>query len=1242
MITTLALVAAKFIAEGTASHFLGKGLDKLFSKDEFQSELQKVINETLSDFESKCPIENETGKFPFYHSQIILNELLKIRIFTENGDKIKIIDELQKNDNIITPTESQISDLLDIFYTKIQNNAKLKQLNIEANYKSEIFEISRSIQQFESSLNNTISKISTDLTLEWRRELDVYKENLEQFKPLTALGLLNKLDTAIMESDNFVSDKISSKLHYLKALCHEILMDTTNFQKEFLHSYEKDSTNPAYKEKAVYVYYLREDMQKSRDLAAEIIRTDIDNPVANFILSIDDNEVIFYNNVKQKPNYIRKNSTFKHLTLLYFQKKKIIPSIIELLINDLETDLTNSLDFNNFLEYAYEIGYAIYTYITSFSYFDYNKRMQSTPIAEYIYQASKKVTTAIKDTEIEKKYQGLFFWWHLSDYIVNDNVDSLLSAKQYLKNNDDNAVMLLSNCLQFVGKENIALDILTSLPTKKPELFICKAFCYTKLQDFGNHCVAMNEFIENIEKVTVFNFERILPSICLLFQKRQDNFDLNMVDILEKSFECDIHKQIIETIIKILDINEIASYNNLCTLASHIQISNETKAILSYILLISNQPNLSVNLYRQFIDKTKYDQNLFYYIQALYYTKKDNSELLSLLKDWRLNANHSDDFLLTIEYELRQKLNDWEKALEIMKIIYSKYPNKESVISNYLVCLHEMGEKDKIAEFKDNLPFDIFSTQHCIHDVVVVLFHNGFVKESFELLYLFAKNKENSDLRMLFFNLCLNNSVSSTIMRKYEAVNDDCFVVVKYEETDDIKRIQIKKGGINDMQKALIGHKIGEKVHFKVPACDIYKSVIIQDVMNKFFALYYDMYQEISNPIESNLPITQFQLPKNYTIETMNDYFIKNFAPGEERKKHFIEENLLKYKRGKMPFSMLSIIFQGDFIRTYYTLSSPQYGILLNPNISKMNYIDLSDKEFVLDFSTIFCFYELSKSLNIQFKHRFIISKSISDYIKYKMEEMKNNPDTKMALDITIKGITPIIYPDNFKEQQIKIFEDIKQWINNNCSIEIVEDRLDELRKDNTIKVEHENIVLEYAADYMHIIKQSNRMLITDDALLHLQYGQQNREISSHFYLTRFFDKDIVNRELLKRNYVGVFFEKDFLKTEFIKKISGQENVYSQSLNSLCYLFPQNKNAITEILSLFLKNIYTDMFYIQDLNRETINLFVRVLEYVKYDVGTLIALQKRISKDFNLLGMKREAVLINLIGAIRILFPDIQ
>jgi hypothetical protein len=130
--------------------------------------------------------------------------------------------------------------------------------------------------------------------------------------------------------------------------------------------------------------------------------------------------------------------------------------------------------------------------------------------------------------------------------------------------------------------------------------------------------------------------------------------------------------------------------------------------------------------------------------------------------------------------------------------------------------------------------------------------------------------------------------------------------------------------------------------------------------MNKYLALHHDIFCETENPIDSKLPITSFKLPENQSLEKLNDLFITTFAIEEERRKKFIEENLTKYSRGEIAFSaIVAVVFRGDFIKTYSALSTSKYGILLNPNISAMERIDLSNKKFVLDFTAVFNFYEL-------------------------------------------------------------------------------------------------------------------------------------------------------------------------------------------------------------------------------------------------------------------------------------------
>ena len=128
---------------------------------------------------------------------------------------------------------------------------------------------------------------------------------------------------------------------------------------------------------------------------------------------------------------------------------------------------------------------------------------------------------------------------------------------------------------------------------------------------------------------------------------------------------------------------------------------------------------------------------------------------------------------------------------------------------------------------------------------------------------------------------------------------------------------------------------------------------------------------------------------------------------------------------------------------------------------------------------------------------------------------------------------------------------------------------------------------------------------------------------------------------LLRRNYIGVFFEKGFLIAEFVNKLSGKETVFSRCLDSLHYLLPDNAGRCIETLSLFLREIYIGGLVIPDLNREVIRIFVQVLKGC-CDVKVFLAIERRLRNDFKLLGTKHDEILVNLMAATKILFPDTQ
>ena len=205
------------IAEMVSSsigYFVEKGWDKILSKDEYDEEMNHIIYSTIEEYKQKRPILTDKLHFPFYDSQIIIKGLFKIGI-GERSDSAEtiILQELNANPNIKQPQPSDITLFLDIFYSKCNSNAKIQKLHIEKHYKQEIFNISQKLDMMQSDVNKMLNLASNGLMSEWKRELDMYKQQMESYKPQTALDLLEGIEKAMNEAVVEVPNTTQAKLH---------------------------------------------------------------------------------------------------------------------------------------------------------------------------------------------------------------------------------------------------------------------------------------------------------------------------------------------------------------------------------------------------------------------------------------------------------------------------------------------------------------------------------------------------------------------------------------------------------------------------------------------------------------------------------------------------------------------------------------------------------------------------------------------------------------------------------------------------------------------------------------------------------------------------------------------------------------------------------------------------------------------------------------------------------------------
>ncbi|MDP2087811.1 MAG: hypothetical protein Q8J84_00240 [Flavobacteriaceae bacterium] len=168
------------IIDFTAQKGIEKIVQKVFPNDSYATELTRIIYKTIEEFEKKNSAIKDGNKFPFYHSEILLDHYSMYVLFNEEKhSKEKLQNELKTNPNIIEPNNEQLANFYELFKTNANSNEYLKKLFVEENYKERIFDISKNLQVIDKKLDSVLDSLKKLETLKSAKAK--FKVNAEKF-----------------------------------------------------------------------------------------------------------------------------------------------------------------------------------------------------------------------------------------------------------------------------------------------------------------------------------------------------------------------------------------------------------------------------------------------------------------------------------------------------------------------------------------------------------------------------------------------------------------------------------------------------------------------------------------------------------------------------------------------------------------------------------------------------------------------------------------------------------------------------------------------------------------------------------------------------------------------------------------------------------------------------------------------------------------------------------------------------
>lgn len=1224
-----------FAAQQIASYGIKKGLDKILdSTDDFSSRLHKIISKTVDEFQNKYPVPDQGGNFAFYKSQILIEEFLKYRLFANKGyiiDVKRIQTALERNPNILKPSEHEIEIFFQTFDKFVKEDDKLRLYEIETFHKEAIFEIYDKVEKILNVLELHLVEIIPLLEEEYREEINGCFEEIKELKPNTALMRLASIEDRVNRNSKHVSDKLLANLKYFKGVCFEALGLSNEAYECFITSYKHSPDNKQFIEKACISYYFLKD-NKYKELKSTIEAHDDYNAIAWAIETIESENTVKF--IKESVSAIVLDKThYKRIVFnnnLKFNKVDSLSLIEVLEVSKLSKEFPEFINYDNLHHWLFILNALSIQFFTTneIPFFGFLKKNE---LSIQLLELSKLMADAIKGSELDSSYNVIIFnyYWMQSELAsLPSTIKNLKDAYLALKEKDAFRTMLFANSIQKHISINEAIKIFDEYEGELDEnLISLKTFC--QLEDSPTEEIVKEyfSFVNHVDELNIQNVcGYLIPIIKYNVIKKE-----NLLELLESvQYSKSEYKELILLLIETLYFKEEPLKIERIDLLRNV-IAKESKLNFFIALLyFENKYFDESSLFQEtYLDEDKESRDLFLYIRSLNYSKKASQlKLLRLLKKWRLSFSYN-DYLLRIEIELQQILKDWSEIYAIAEYGLSKMPHDEAFFTLYIISLAIMNNTPKIREEIERIKnFSFKLTENALR-VASILVQLNYLELGLELLYQKAVNKNDSLARMNYFSLTIN--FPPDYFKELDQVIDDCYV--KFEIDGEIETIHINSSTqtLPLVQKSF-GKNVLETFTIENPLSKKIKHVRILRIMNKYLALSDDIITE-ANSSFSNLPFESIKF-ESTDIKDFEKSLIENFGAAEEERRKHKEFNFKEYYGLKISFTeLVNTNFEGSFIDAYYHLISNQSdGYLIKPLKYFRNTV--ANKKHVIDFSSGLLFFELSEKLGLKFT-KFIVSENIYPIIESLVSKTEAERNSKMSVTLTGNRIIPHFYPDDFHERRIDFILKLKTWFKENAISEIPQEKIEIIRPlyaDGKM-----TNTLEYLVDNAFLAQRDGYILISDDLgyekMLHI-----NNWVTTENYLIEYFPekRNEILELMLWYRYIGITLNSDVIYSAYINQNKvGYSHIYNYALRNLS--FAVNFNSFNIFIAVdFLKKVaLSSTITYEKYKFDATNLFAMLISSFPNPAFSF-SLKKRIEQQFNLMGDYLRITMTALIDALRI------
>ncbi len=1086
-------------------------------------------------------------------------------------------------------------------------------------------------------IKNFISGLDILLN-EYKDQLTNISNLLNEFKPKTALNLLQDIEHRMMGNEIAQKEILTGKILYLKALCKS---EIENFKKEdsakdFVKAYSINKNDNTFRDRACIEYLNLEENGKASSLADEILKVDEFNVAAWYVKCVLSEDLL--TTLKLVPKNLRDNSDFTDSLIFRIIRLDGFSSFEDLKKYNIEynfkTDEFKQLTFGNKLKWIINIDLLINKFFSEFPLryisgetliIENNLSMQNA------FELLDKYVLTLDKTELSDCITPYKFYYHYLKYLIkNDKEDYLALFENY--NNLQEMHWSLTVCLCQVLNHNKkfedTLKVLNEYLIKGGEniveYYLFKAVVLDALEKYEDVEKMFLHYLNlkgNVSERTVLN---IFYTFFNIQKKYADKnlFEREYNEMMNKTYHFPELKELADLTVKINFLEEKGE--DIKQRLREINVNSFT-LLGCKTLLARNFEGLglrkdAITCLETFVDKSKITEELRLYIHFLIeqlYDKNDTErryqELLQLLEFWRKNNDYVDEQLLLVEHNLFMDINDLENLIIIDSLLNKFFPENEQYQFFVLLTLDKMGNFEQLKEISEILKTN-FENEILGVNISILLLRNKInTPKAFSILFNLAQNKNNSAARRAYFT---HSTIFTEYLEKYEEAKIGNWVVYKVDEIIDKLKIEKTDG----LHGKFLGKRTGDKFIEISQMSKNSKNIEILEIYNDAMKLFREITEEAHNPI-NELGFESMKLPEN--IEDLESFLKNQFGVQGTEQKAYIDESLNDYYNSAKGFiEVTRAVFKDDFFDAYNSLT-------LNAG-SKFTTIpsSLTNNDFVenygLDFSTLLLFYNLEKDFEFKFIHKFKISFQLKSELERKIQELKVSPVSTLSVNITLDRVEKFIYPENINEIRIEYLEKVLLWVNNTCIVDKVIEKLELYPKLRENENKFDSDFTKVLVDVMFMSSRQDFRLISSDSSIFINNYKSNiytNILNPEKYLKTYYSEkcdEIFYRQLLKWNYIGIDINFGVLKNEFVDFLAGKDNYYSKAIDNLQFSLHSNPKIIYTC-SKFLKEVYLfSSITIENKNRYAFDIIASSFNQMPLKLITLFEILIR--AEFKLLG----------------------